>query len=460
MGLIGTTSPGGAEKFSPEYAEFFNKKQHVIILPDNDEPGRRHAQQVASVLNGRVASIKILELSGLPPGGDVTDWVADRDPLEAGEELCRLGDGAPEYQEKPSSEFGLWHGQIYGLEEAFKPSPPIQYVVEGIIGLPSLTILYGAPGGLKSLLLADMAICVAAGLPWLRPLPGHSGNAFSTMACPVMWLDFDNGKARTGERFAALARSRNVSPQAPLHYVSMPSPWLDAGDTQQMDGLAQCIERLGIRLLIVDNLRLVTGKAEENYPEMAPVMANWRRHAEHLGIAIVIIHHQRKEHKRGSGGGRRGDSLRGHSSIEASLDLALLIDRQGQDGTVNIWPTKVRGADVHPFSGLFTYTHKPGTTELAEASFFGMEIEDFSSNQAIERIIIEVIDDIRKDQGPPNKGALVKRAQESIDARAEQDGTVGINRIREILERMVAEHKLICTTGNQGAKLYDLPPAQ
>jgi len=165
MGLPGTTSLGGAGKFLAEYARFFNKGQHITILPDNDEPGRKHAEQVASILSGKVASIKILELPGLPVGGDVSDWAHDRDPQEAGEELCRFADGAPFCQEQQPDDLDLWHGQIYTLEEAFKPRQPIEYVVEGIVALPSLAICYGSPGCFKSLILADLAICVAAGLP-------------------------------------------------------------------------------------------------------------------------------------------------------------------------------------------------------------------------------------------------------------------------------------------------------
>src|SRR5262249_7831974 len=58
----------------------------VVILPDNDEPGRKHAKQVAQALYGIAASIKVVELPGLPPKGDVTDWIWDggtREQLEA-----------------------------------------------------------------------------------------------------------------------------------------------------------------------------------------------------------------------------------------------------------------------------------------------------------------------------------------------------------------------------------------
>ncbi len=111
----------------------------------------------------------------------------------------------------------------------------------------------------------------------------------------------------------------------PLYYVSMPVPWLDASDPLQVDLLVARLDKLAARLLVVDNLGTVLGEADENSAEMARVMSNFRRLAEHTGAAVVILHHQRK----GNGfKGRAGDTLRGHSSIEAALDLALLIQRE------------------------------------------------------------------------------------------------------------------------------------
>lgn len=45
----------------------------VVILPDNDEPGRKHVAAVAADLLGLVASVRIVELPGLPEKGDVTE---------------------------------------------------------------------------------------------------------------------------------------------------------------------------------------------------------------------------------------------------------------------------------------------------------------------------------------------------------------------------------------------------
>jgi putative DNA primase/helicase len=75
LGLCATTSPGGAGKWRPEYSKALDDRQ-VVILPDNDEPGRKHAADVTQALAGRAASVTVVELPGLPPKGDVSDWLA------------------------------------------------------------------------------------------------------------------------------------------------------------------------------------------------------------------------------------------------------------------------------------------------------------------------------------------------------------------------------------------------
>ena len=59
-GLVATTNPGGAGKWRPEYTEALRGAQ-VGIFADKDEPGRRHAADVARSLEGIAASVKILE---------------------------------------------------------------------------------------------------------------------------------------------------------------------------------------------------------------------------------------------------------------------------------------------------------------------------------------------------------------------------------------------------------------
>src|SRR2546428_10824599 len=82
---------------------------------------------------------------------------------------------------------------LFTLADAYQPRPPLIYVVEGLFPLPSLSIVYGAPGTIKSLLLADLAICVASGLPWLPPLPHAFGRARRAHQVGGLRCGFDNG---------------------------------------------------------------------------------------------------------------------------------------------------------------------------------------------------------------------------------------------------------------------------
>jgi len=74
-GLVATTNSNGAGKWQPEFARYFEGKD-VVILPDNDDPGRKHAEQVAATLQSVAQSIKVVTLPGLGPGGDVSDFCA------------------------------------------------------------------------------------------------------------------------------------------------------------------------------------------------------------------------------------------------------------------------------------------------------------------------------------------------------------------------------------------------
>lgn len=75
IGVLATCNAGGAGKWMAEHAEYL-RGRWVCIVPDNDDPGRKHAQQVAQSLQGIAASVRIVELPGLPPKGDVSDWIA------------------------------------------------------------------------------------------------------------------------------------------------------------------------------------------------------------------------------------------------------------------------------------------------------------------------------------------------------------------------------------------------
>jgi DNA primase len=87
-GSIATTCPMGAGKWRAEYGEHFRGRR-VCIVPDNDKAGRKHAEQVAELLNGVAESVRVLELPGAPDKGDLSDWLDAGGTAEKLAELAR-----------------------------------------------------------------------------------------------------------------------------------------------------------------------------------------------------------------------------------------------------------------------------------------------------------------------------------------------------------------------------------
>lgn len=88
IGLTATCNAMGAGKWRPYYNQYFSGKR-VCILPDNDQSGRKHAQDVAQHLHDVAEVVKIVVLPGLPPKGDISDWLSSGGTREALLDLVR-----------------------------------------------------------------------------------------------------------------------------------------------------------------------------------------------------------------------------------------------------------------------------------------------------------------------------------------------------------------------------------
>lgn len=77
LGLTATTAPNGAgngnKKWLDSYSKYF-KGASVIIMPDNDEPGKVFAKDIQSKLKNYAHATKIITISDKPKG-DISDWI-------------------------------------------------------------------------------------------------------------------------------------------------------------------------------------------------------------------------------------------------------------------------------------------------------------------------------------------------------------------------------------------------
>ncbi|MBI3242335.1 MAG: bifunctional DNA primase/polymerase [Chloroflexi bacterium] len=328
--------------------------------------------------------------------------------------------------------------QIFTLADAYTPRPPVKMILDGVIGEGTLNIVYGAPGTLKSMELADLAVSVAAGKSFL-PRPNQPGTGIATTQGAVLWLDFDNGQRRTHERFAALARARELPESVPVYYVSMPETWLDAGNTQDMQDLAGRVQSLGVRLVIIDNLTEVSGDANQNSDDMKVPMAGLRWLSETTGAAVIVIHHERKAGPMGDK--RQGETLRGFSGIEAKADLILLAKRD--DLIVTLTPTKERGASVKPIAAKFAY-EDDANHELVTARFWAADVTDVKA-AAKDETIAKIKAALAGSDKPLSKNALANLAgvrRQTFDA---------------VLSEMLLAGQVYMSDGPRGSHLFSLP---
>jgi hypothetical protein len=90
IGLVSTTSPHGANSAAKaDWRPLAGKE--VVIVPDNDDAGRKYANDVARILVelDPAAQIKVVQLPGVPEHGDIVEWIENHGEAAEPEELRR-----------------------------------------------------------------------------------------------------------------------------------------------------------------------------------------------------------------------------------------------------------------------------------------------------------------------------------------------------------------------------------
>ncbi|HCB13400.1 MAG TPA: hypothetical protein DEP36_07520 [Gammaproteobacteria bacterium] len=109
--IEGASEPGKKAKWRKEYTAQITGAGRVVLIPDNDAPGRAHMQAIATALRGKVEDIRWLELPGLPDKGDLSDWLDQGGHTQ--EELLALVEQAPAPRQEAT------------LQEVIEEQPPI-----------------------------------------------------------------------------------------------------------------------------------------------------------------------------------------------------------------------------------------------------------------------------------------------------------------------------------------------
>jgi hypothetical protein len=145
---------GGCGDGLPDTRAEFLSKRHIVILADNDDAGRDHAEKKAALAHAAgAASVRVLHFLDLPAHGDVSDFFKDGGTVT---ELMQRAEAAPLWLPTVPSDGSTYKqsngwrvGAIRASELQSMTFPPVRYVLPGYIP-EGVTILAGKPRWVKA----------------------------------------------------------------------------------------------------------------------------------------------------------------------------------------------------------------------------------------------------------------------------------------------------------------------
>lgn len=215
--------------------------------------------------------------------------------------------------------------------ELWEPRPPLKYIVDGFLPVGCLGMICALGESYKSWMLADMALAVAKGRPWLGAFPTGAPKR-------VLYMDYENNEDETARRVIGLEPVRIPN----FHAAIMPSLFLtDKKFLPEIENLARQYD-----FVAIDSLSGGSEDINENDAKFAQCLRRMKRAGTLTGTGFVVLHHSRKPMR-----GRDGEDLeesnkkskpRGTNAIYNALDSLLDVDSLSNDRS-RVTHTKQRG---------------------------------------------------------------------------------------------------------------------
>lgn len=294
------------------------KGADVVILPDNDEPGRKYAKEAAALLSG-VTRCRVVPLPVSAEGGDPTDWIESlkaqgKTKEDIALELGKIAGGSkpfvsPEEREKWSTPLSI--GEWLSLE-----IPPPVILMEPWLIAETATMVYGPRGVGKTYFGLGLAMSLGAGIPFL------GWNCSERV--PVAYFDAEMPawavEGRMREVLAGLGLDAEAH-EPDMRLLSSTLRYSKIGETipdlATPEGQGFIEDHIGnARVTILDNLSTLVKSGDENTAESWQTIQDWIFRLRGQGVAVIFFHHS------GKGGDQRGTSRR-----EDILDTVIKLEK-------------------------------------------------------------------------------------------------------------------------------------
>jgi hypothetical protein len=192
-----------------------------------------------------------------------------------------------------------------------------RWLVEGLWSEQAVGILGGEPKCCKSFLALDLAVSVASGLACLRRYPVRQSGR-------VLLFPAEDSLAVVRRRLQGICAAAGAA----FEVITAPALRLDTETDRAR--LISTVESLRPVLLILDPMIRLHRVDENDASQIAVLLSFLRELQRRFGVAVVLVHHARKD----SNGSRPGQALRGSSELHGWGDSNLYMRRRGQQLTL------------------------------------------------------------------------------------------------------------------------------
>ena len=200
--------------------------------------------------------------------------------------------------------------------------PQAQWLVEDLWSDQAVGILGGEPKCCKSFLALDVALSVASGAACLRQFPVRRTGK-------VLIFPAEDSLPVVRQRLQGIACAAQVEFESlPVQVITAHSLRLDTSTDRQR--LTQTVQELQPILLILDPLIRLHRVDENDASQMGALLSFLRELQRKFNLAVMLVHHARKD----SNSGRPGQALRGSSELHGWGDSNLYMRRKGSQLTL------------------------------------------------------------------------------------------------------------------------------
>jgi hypothetical protein len=314
LGIPATCNPMGAGKWWDELTEYF-RDADIVIIPDPDAPGHKHAQLVGEKIAPVARRVRVLDLSAIERLGekeDIFDWV------QAGGTSARLYDlvekHAAPWNVRPI--VSAFHAVPYW--DLDLPGQEHEWLIDRVLTKSDRSMLAGPSQSGKSFLALDMDMAICRGVEYWGRKTERGGVIYQA----------GEGGLGLKKRIRAYRVHHGIDPSERLPFVLMPGTLdLHNGDDQLDAFIEECkrwsdmfgeLFDLPLAKITLDTLSTAMPGANENDgADMSRILARCARISETLKCHVQFVHHMNAQ----------GTKARGHTSIFANLENVIFVER-------------------------------------------------------------------------------------------------------------------------------------